>query len=51
MSLLMRRALVRNWDGVRRAVKVRDAERGISARFIDILLSRDSRRDQHKYGK
>ena len=42
--------LVRKRDGSRGAVAVRGAGRETSARFIDALLHRDSRREQLTYG-
>jgi hypothetical protein len=37
--------------GVGKAVKVKYAEREISASFIDVLLHRDSRRESHRNDK
>jgi hypothetical protein len=42
--------LVRKRHGAGRPVKVRGAEREISARLIDVLLIRDSRRKQRSHG-
>jgi hypothetical protein len=42
--------LVRKRDGARGAFEMKGAGREISARFIDVLLHRDSRREQLTYG-
>jgi hypothetical protein len=42
--------LVRKRDAGGTAAKVSTAEREISARLIDVLLIRDSRREQLTYG-
>jgi hypothetical protein len=42
--------LVRKWDGIRMAVKEREAkEKEICARFISIFPSRHGRRQQHRH--
>jgi len=43
--------LVRKRDGIGRTTKVRGAEREIRARFSDVLLCRDSSREQHNDDK